>query len=109
MQIWNMTGKIKRIEIKYQLAIGQQQLKLISKSGIAKKELDVSFRVHLQEDVLSERHVLVFCLEGKKPESCAWLCISAQLLLLLFRNIYGMSYSCHGKCCGFAPLYPLQH
>lgn len=31
MQIWNVTGKIQRIEFKYQLAIGQQQLKLISK------------------------------------------------------------------------------
>lgn len=49
VQIWNVTGKIQRREIKYQLAIGQQQLKLMGKAGIAKKELDVSFRVHLED------------------------------------------------------------
>lgn len=49
MQIWTVTGKIQRTEIKYRLTIQQQQLKFIGKSGIAKKELLMSFRVRLQD------------------------------------------------------------
>lgn len=49
MQIWSMTDKIQRTEIKYQLTIQQQHLKFLGKSGIAKKGLYMSFRVHLED------------------------------------------------------------